>query len=68
MDICRKHVRKNSLYIAIDIYLLSLNSVGAFRTNIQRRTPHDRKNTSTERIKLYLQIMQTSPSVSFYIV
>lgn len=43
----RKHVSRNSLYMAIEINRLSLNSDGALRTIIQRRTPQARNNTST---------------------
>lgn len=48
METFRKQVIRNSLYIAMDIYLLSLNSDGAFRTIMQRRTPQARNPTSTE--------------------
>lgn len=44
----RKQVSKNSLYIAMDINRLSLNSDGALRTIIHRRTPQPKNRTSTE--------------------
>lgn len=39
---------KNSLYIAIEMNLLSLNSDGAFRTTIHSLMPHAKNNASTE--------------------
>lgn len=47
MDTLRKQVRKNSLQIAMEINRLSLNSDGAFRTMIHKRTPQAKNNTST---------------------
>lgn len=41
-------MRKNSLYIAMEMNLLSLNSDGALRTIMHKRTPHARNSTSTK--------------------
>lgn len=48
MDTFTNIDNKNSLYIAIDMNRLSLNSDGAFRTTIHKRIPHAKNNASTE--------------------
>lgn len=48
MEILRKSDRRNSLYMAMEIKRLSLNSEGAFLTTIHSLIPQIRKITSTE--------------------
>lgn len=49
METFRNIESKNSLYIAIEINRLSLNSEGAFRTTIHSLIPQARNRASTEK-------------------
>lgn len=60
METFKKQVSKNSLYIAIDMNRLSLNSDGAFLTTIQSLTPKASPNTSTVKRKEKLITFQFS--------
>lgn len=57
IDTLRNTESRNSLYIAIEMKRLSLNSEGAFLTTMQSRIPQTRNSTSTENKQITLDIL-----------